>query len=539
MKAELESGLAYWMRVILLVVTLGVFVGAAMGIVVSAIELSQHSHSNFALLSAVLVALRMREVLPWSILGTAMFALSYMFLGRFRLSSTTRSLLAAVIPVGGGYAFLALQVNLNRLPRFRSTETMTWNTVILVIAPIVWWFSSRLLGSWLRSRIIQTARPRAFPTLTATVVLAAAAFLPIFIDGTVLPRCLLQIYGYGRQGSTQLTVETIVTDLELPWGIAFLAADEFLVTELPGRLRLVRQGRLVETPVLTLAIDLGGAGGLLDVVLHPDFVSNRFFYLYFNAIKDGHHVSRVARYVLSSDHSSATFDREIFEAPRFHNGGRLRFGPDGNLYIGTGDDRALVQAQNVDSNEGKILRLTPDGEVPSDNPWPGRAAFMIGLRNSQAFDWIDKSTMVVLDHGPTGELGRTGHDEVNVVTGGGANLGWPKIFGCQSKEGMITPALTWFLAVPPGGAAIYSGDSIAGWRGDLVITSLRSQHLHRVVFDKNDPRRVTKHEVYLQDDFGRLRGAIMGPDGHLYIATSNCNNCPTPNDRILRLRGAR
>jgi glucose/arabinose dehydrogenase len=138
------------------------------------------------------------------------------------------------------------------------------------------------------------------------------------------------------------------------------------------------------------------------------------------------------------------------------------------LYIGTGDAKNPENSQDVNSLAGKILRVTPEGQVPEDNPFPNNPAFIVGVRNNQGFDWYDESTLRISDHGPSGELGRTGHDEVNAASAGD-NLGWPPIYSCPTQPGMIPPSLTWDEAVPPGGAAIYTGNTIPEWRGNLII----------------------------------------------------------------------
>jgi glucose/arabinose dehydrogenase len=357
------------------------------------------------------------------------------------------------------------------------------------------------------------------------------------------PSCLLVADGYGPPGMTALKAETVVSGLEVPWGIAFLPGGDWLVTERPGRVRLLRDGAIAGT-VLTLPIASGAEGGLLGIALSPTFEQDGFFYLYATVVVDGARVNRVLRYRLDASHRVATLDRIILDrlpGAEFHDGGRLRFGPDGMLYVGTGDAREPSLAPSKTSLGGKILRLTPEGGVPSDNPFFPSPIFLLGVRNTQGFDWIDRSTMVVTDHGPSGELGRTGHDEVSLARAGD-DLGWPKIFGCATASGKVTPALTWEEAVPPGGAAIYTGTAIPEWRGSLLIGTLRSKHLHRVEFDPENPRRVRRHEVYFQGDpptgFGRLRETIMGPDGELYVTTSNCDGrgiCPETKDRILRL----
>ncbi|TVP56657.1 MAG: PQQ-dependent sugar dehydrogenase [Nodularia sp. (in: Bacteria)] len=358
------------------------------------------------------------------------------------------------------------------------------------------------------------------------------------------PACKFVADGVGSPGQVKVRYEEVVTGLEVPWGIAFLPNDKMLVTERPGRLRLVENGELKRSPVANLNITASGEGGLLGIAAHPDFASNRFFYLYYTTDKNGSPVNRVERWQLSSDGLSASEDRIIIDdipAALFHNGGRLRFGPDGMLYIGTGDAREPQISQDVESLAGKILRLTPDGEVPPDNPFPNNPVFITGIRNTQGFDWYNPSTLFVTDHGPSGELGRRGEDKVSVLQAG-ENMGWPAVENCEAESEFVRPSLVWREAVPPGGAAIYTGDSIPEWKGNLIIGTLGSRHLHRVVFDSDNPRQVQDHEVYFQgnspDGFGRIRDVIMGQDGELYITTSNCDgrgNCPQGQDKIIRI----
>lgn len=351
--------------------------------------------------------------------------------------------------------------------------------------------------------------------------------------------CTLVDEGFGTEGAVEVQVEEVVSGLEVPWGVAFLPNGDLLVTERPGRLRLVEDGELRTSPVANVPATATGEGGLLGIALHPDFEENRLFYLYYTTSKNGAAINRVERWRLSEDNRRASSDQVILDdipAAGFHNGGRLRFGPDDMLYIGTGDAGMPNSAQDTSSLAGKLLRLTPDGEVPEDNPFPDNLAFLTGIRNTQGFDWPDDSTIWLTDHGPSGEMGRRGHDEVNVARAGD-NLGWPTIYGCEAQGDMITPSLTWQQAVPPGGAAVYTGEAIPEWQGGLIVGTLGSRHLHRVAFEEGS-REVQRHEVYFEEELGRLRDVIMGPDGELYVTTSSCDgrgNCPPEQDRILRI----
>jgi glucose/arabinose dehydrogenase len=353
-------------------------------------------------------------------------------------------------------------------------------------------------------------------------------------------QCTFVTQDFGSSGKVNVRFEEVVTGLEVPWGIAFLPNGDLLVTERPGRVRLVRNNKLIPKPVATIGVTSNGEDGLLGIAVHPEFASNHFFYVYYTADRNGSQVNRVERWRLSQDGLSAKSDRIIIDnipVAQYHNGGRIRFGPDGMLYIGTGDARNPKLSQNVNSLAGKILRLTPDGQIPNDNPFPNNPAFIIGIRNTQGFDWLDNSTLAITDHGPSGELGRSGEDKVSVASAGD-NLGWPTIKDCGLGQGLITPSIVWQKALPPGGATIYRGDAIPEWKGSLIIATLRSQHVQRIVFDPNSPGQVRLNEVYLQRDEGRLREAIASPDGELYITTSNCDgrgNCPPEKDKILRI----
>jgi len=350
--------------------------------------------------------------------------------------------------------------------------------------------------------------------------------------------CELVESGFGPAGTVNIRVEAVVSGLEVPWGIAFVPNGDLLVTERAGRVRLIRGGELQPNSLASVNTAGSAEGGLLGIALHPDFASNRYFYLYNTTTKNGTPINRVERWQLSQGGAAASFDRIILDdipVAQFHNGGRIRFGPDGMLYVGTGDARSPDTSQNINSLAGKILRITPEGDVPADNPISGNPTYILGIRNTQGFDWVNDSTLWVTDHGPSGDLGLYGHDEVNVAQAGD-NLGWSTIYACESAAGMIRPSLTWSEAAPPGGAAIYTGNQIPEWQGSLLIGTLRSEHLQRVVLAPSG--QVESHEVYLQGQYGRLREVTMGPDGALYVTTSNCDgrgSCPADLDKILRI----
>ena len=379
-------------------------------------------------------------------------------------------------------------------------------------------------------------------------LLAASAALLACTSGGALPRapgCTLVERGFGPEGTVPIRLERIAEGLEVPWGIAFLPGGDVLVTERPGRVRLLRAGRLEPAPVATLDVGEKGEGGLLGIAADPRFEENRRFYVYVTVEQHGHDVTRVIRYRLAPDGRSAHAEKVILDgiaAGRFHDGGRIRFGPDGALYVGTGDATTPRLSRDPASRNGKLLRIGTDGEVPPGGPVAGSPVFLRGLRNLEAFDWLDDGALVVADHGPSGELGRTGGDEVTVARAG-ADLGWPDAWRCDGLAGVTSPSLAFVEAVPPGGGSVFRGDAIPGWKGSFVVGTLRSRHLHRIAFGPDG--RVTAHEVYLRGDppagLGRVREVVNAPDGSLWVTTSNCDGrgtCPAEKDVIVRIVGA-
>jgi glucose/arabinose dehydrogenase len=357
--------------------------------------------------------------------------------------------------------------------------------------------------------------------------------------------------GYGPTGTTPVHFVPVVTGLQVPWGMAFLPASshgqDWLVTERPGTLRLVRNGALQSQPVATVANGESGEGGLLGIALHPQFAQNSYVYLFYTSpASNGTSgaVNRVQRFVLSADHTSATPDKVIIDnipSGVDHNGGRIKFGPDGNLYIGTGDAIDAVLSQDPTKPNGKILRVTPDGAIPSDNPQPGNPWFVKGIRNLEAFDWLDSSNIIIADNGPTGEYeNRYGGDRVAIVNNGN-DLGWPTTWQCEAQSGLTTAIMSWVEPVPPGGGVLYTGNDIPAWKGSFIFGAMGAEHLHRVVLDPTNSV-VASHEVYFQGDqpqgLGRIRDVEQGPNGELYVTTTNCDSrgsCPPEQDGIYRI----
>ena len=334
-------------------------------------------------------------------------------------------------------------------------------------------------------------------------------------------------------GQTQVQVEQVVGNLVIPWSVDFASDGRIFITERPGRIRVIRDGRLDPQPWATVQVAHVGEGGLLGLVLAPDFATSRFLYVYYTYRDEGRVLNRVVRMVDRDGRGQV--DRVIIEripGTAVHDGGRLKFGPDGKLYVTTGDAREPSQAQNRSSLAGKILRLNPDGSIPDDNPFPGSPIYSFGHRNPQGLAWHpDSRTMYAAEHGPSGDLGLCCRDEVNVIEAG-KNYGWPEASGRGGAPRFVDPIAdsgsneTW----APSGILVPSRGT---WRGSLLMTALRGTHLRRLVLSGPDFTRVSSQEVYFRGELGRLRDVIQGPDGTIYLITNNTDGRGRPGPMMI------
>jgi len=318
-------------------------------------------------------------------------------------------------------------------------------------------------------------------------------------------------------------VEVLGENLEVPWEILFLPDGEFLITERPGTVLLLRQG--IEIPIE--GVRHVGEGGLLGAALHPEYQTNGYVYLYQTTETTAGLQNRVDRYVLSS--TNLVFDRTIVSGlpgARYHDGGRIAFGPDGYLYVTVGDALNEPAAQDPNDLAGSILRYTDEGAIPKTNPFDN-AVYSYGHRNAQGLAWDGEGKLWSTEHGRSGM--QSGFDELNVIERSG-NYGWPNSEGDVVTDGTVGPIrhsgadVTW----APGGLAYLDGS--------LYIPGLRGATLYEAVVENG---MIAEWYEHLVGEYGRLRTVQVGPDGFLYLLTSNRDGrgpvLSETDDRLLRV----
>lgn len=374
----------------------------------------------------------------------------------------------------------------------------------------------------------------------ALVALAVVSPLPAAAQGKVY-----------KSAEHDYRVVTVVDGLVNPWSIAFLPGGDMLVTERPGRLRIVRNGRLLDAPVAGVPeVAARGQGGLLDVVLHPNFASNRLVYLTYSkpAGDSGLSTTAIARGRLENDRLTGVAD--IFVATTRgtigHFGSRLAFDRQGYLFVRVGDrmvppagNLEAHPAQDLANHHGKTLRLHDDGRVPSDNPFVGREGAL-----PEIWSYGHRNMQGLVVHPETGDVWETEHgpqggDELNLIRKG-ANYGWPVIgFGVNyrtgaaihagtAREGMEQPVQVWVPSIGVSGLMYYTGDKFPGWKGNLFAGGLSGERVTRFTLDGQKAEMAEQ----LVRGIGRVRDVRKGPDGYIYLAIENREGKPTPVVRL-------
>jgi len=375
--------------------------------------------------------------------------------------------------------------------------------------------------------------------------------LPAFAMSLVAVAALPAQERVQRTALHDFRITTVASGLVNPWSIAFLPGGDLLVTERPGRLRIVRNGKLLDAAVEGVpVVATAGQAGLLDVVPHPDFATNRYVYLtYSKPMGDsGKTTTAVARAKFEGDRLVGLTD--LFVAKTVgtigHFGSRLAFDGKGHMFVTVGDRMAPPTgnleghpAQDLSNHHGKVIRLMDDGRVPDDNPFVGRAGAMpeiwsYGHRNMQGLVY-DAATgnLWETEHGPQGG------DELNLIKAG-ANYGWPvvgygvnyrtgtAIHGGTMREGMEPPLQVWVPSIGVSGLVLYTGDKFPAWNGMLLAGGLSGERVTRFTLD-GTKADMAEHVVR---GLGRIRDVRQGPDGYIYLAIDNREGKPT---EVVRL----
>jgi quinoprotein glucose dehydrogenase len=351
-----------------------------------------------------------------------------------------------------------------------------------------------------------------------------------------------------------IAVTPYATGLGIIWSLEFAPDGRLFIAEREGRVRVIsRTGQLDPEPWVTLPTQIRLEDGLLGMTLDPDFANRPYVYVFHTARKGDALVNQVVRFrEVNGRGTDPTVILDNLRSFRIHNGGRLRFGPDGMLYVTTGETADPMRAQDLRYTAGKVLRINKDGTIPSDNPFPNSAIWAYGLRNPHGLAFrLSDGALFLSDNGPTGEWGavvRVGaRDELNLIRKG-MNYGWPMVVGAPGGNLRYEdPLLAWNPSNPPGDLTFYNGTLMPQFRGDLFYSSLAGQALLRIRFeDANSPNRPTSVERWFRADvrgqstYGRLRGMTVGPDGALYVGTSNSDRggARPGDDKILRIAPA-
>ena len=322
-------------------------------------------------------------------------------------------------------------------------------------------------------------------------------------------------------------VEVLATDLERPWGIA-PTQDRIFITEQDGNIRVFQDGSLNPEPYLVLRPAESFEGGLLGIDTHPDFesgVHSLFVYMTYEEEDElWNKIVRIDEKNNQIDGITTIFDR--IPGSKFSNGGVLKFGPDGKLYIGTGSvSDSSHGSQRVNSLEGKILRINEDGTIPNDNPFEDSPVYSLGHRNPKGLAWDTSMNLFVTEIGPTK------NDEINLVYPGN-NFGWPD-FQCSGSEDSKQPLKCFDPSIEPGGIIFYSGSKL-NFNNTLIMASLRSTSLFEVTIENNQ----IESQTSILSGLGRIKDVVEGPDESLYIITSNTDGkgFPRPgDDKLIRL----
>jgi len=321
---------------------------------------------------------------------------------------------------------------------------------------------------------------------------------------------------------TPLKVEVVAEDLFVPWSLVFTSPQRLLVSERNGFIREILNGQLNPKPLISFSeVAARQEAGLLGLAIDPEYDQNKFLYACITIQRGNAFINRVVK-LRDMDSSIQVVGVIIDDIPAAanHAGGRIHFGPDGKLYITTGDALNKDLAQEIKSLAGKLLRINADGSIPEDNPIPGSPVFALGLRNSQGFAWHPlNGNMYLIEHGPSGFDGAPGGDEINLVQPAG-NYGWSLVSHTKMLAGTLPPLAEFTPAIAPASGLFYRGSLFPQFTNSFLFSGLRGEGLFRIEIDKDDFYRISVIDK-LNISVGRIRDVVEAPDGSIYFTTSN------------------
>jgi len=320
-------------------------------------------------------------------------------------------------------------------------------------------------------------------------------------------------------------VTILAENLDKPRAIA-VSNDRIFVTEKDGTIKVIQNNTLLESPLATLRGADVFDGGLLGIALHPNFSTNHYMYVFLTYEEDENLWNKILR-ITESENKLQNAETILDKIPgsSFTNGGFMKFGPDEKLYVGTGTvSDASHLPQDLDSLSGKILRLNDDGTIPDDNPFPNSHVYSLGHRNPQGMTWDDDGNLFVAEFGPEK------NDEINLIQAG-KNYGWPEE-QCSGDKDFEDALLCYDPSIEPGGILFYSGDSL-DFESSFIMASMRAANLYQLDFEEG-----LSSQKSILSGIGRVRDVVQGPDGSLYVITSNTDGKGFPDsmdDKLLRI----
>lgn len=337
------------------------------------------------------------------------------------------------------------------------------------------------------------------------------------------------------------TVQEVANGLDIPWSIVFTDSNRMLIAERPGKIKVLIDGKFANNPVVYEfnEVTTKGEEGLMSLVLDPKYKDNKILYAAVAYSDEGRDWVKVVSMVDRGPElqlGKIIFDK--IPAAKFHSGTALAFGPDEKLYITTGDATDKEQAQNLNSLSGKILRINPDGTIPTDNPYPNSPVFSYGHRNGQGLAWHPNGKLYESEHGPSVIDGAAGGDEINLIEPK-KNYGWPLVSHNKHKEGTEFPLRIFTPAEAPASLMVYTGNTLPQFKDNLFFGALKGEGLVRLVLDPKNPSQITHVEKLAGVEFGRIRAVAQGPDGAIYFSTSNLDGRGSPtdtDDRIFKIQ---